>query len=271
MKRIVVTLLVVIVVLVAVDFAAAATAEYQVSNRMQQELALPEQPSVRITGFPFLTQALAGDYRKVELEADRLRVGDLREVGIRADLYHVRVPFTDIVTADIETLRVDEALVTVRITEDDLARQIPGVTKLSVLPVDAATLDQIRQKSDQPTFDSSLAGLDPDSAVELVATTSLLGMELDVSVIAVLRLAGEQIQIVPRDIRLGSGDDATRLPRAVQSGLSSLFTVRIDPGALPFTITPTTLKAVERAVEVSGTASNLVFRGRGSDGFRADR
>ncbi|MGQ0481233.1 MAG: hypothetical protein ACT4O0_09425, partial [Pseudonocardia sp.] len=49
------------------------------------------------------------------------------------------------------------------------------------------------------------------------------------------------------------------LPRIMQSGLRQLFTLRIDPGTLPFGMTPTTLKAVDNALEVSGSGRDLVI------------
>jgi len=106
---------------------------------------------------------------------------------------------------------------------------------------------------------STVTGIVPDQAVRLVGTMSVLGQKMDVSVIAVLQLAGRQIQISPRDIRVGSGAAATKLPQVVQTGLRSLFTVRIDPGTLPFAVTPTTLQAVDNGLLISGVAHDLVI------------
>ncbi|MGQ0482822.1 MAG: LmeA family phospholipid-binding protein [Pseudonocardia sp.] len=259
MKQIVITLIVAVALLVAADFAAASVAEYQVSNRLKEQLALPAEPDVRITGFPFLTQAFAGDYRKIEVYAEKLDVGELTNVGVMARLYHVRVPFTQVVNGSVAGLTVDEAQGSVLITKDDLARLLPGVTKLRVEPVDAAALDRAAQDAGQATAGSTVIGIDPDRAVRMVATTSILGQEVNTSVIAELRLSGGEVQLVPRDIRLGSGSDAAALPRIMQSGLRQVFTLRIDPGALPFGMTPTMLKAVDNALEVSGSGRDLVI------------
>ncbi|MBV9313557.1 MAG: DUF2993 domain-containing protein [Pseudonocardia sp.] len=259
MKRIVLTLIVAVALLIAVDCAAAATAEYQVSTRMREQLALDQDPAVRVTGFPFLTQALAGDYRKVEVSAERVNVGVLHNLIIRAELYHVRMPAKDVLSGNVHGLTIDEAQGTVLVTKDDLIRELPGVAKLRIEPVDAGTLDQAKQYAENAAPGSSVSDIDPDSAVRLLGTTSVLGQRLNVSVIAVLRLIDGQIQITPKDIRVGTGGDATRLPRVVQSGLSSLFTVRLNPGALPFSITPTSLRAVDNALQVSGSARDIVI------------
>jgi hypothetical protein len=91
----------------------------------------------------------------------------------------------------------------------------------------------------------------------MVATTEVFGQKLKVSVIAVLQLAGRQIQISPRDIRLGSGPGAAALPSVMQAGLRQMFTLKIDPGTLPFQVVPTRLRAVDNALEVSGVAHDL--------------
>lgn len=259
MKRIVIGLLVAIVLLVALDFAAASAAEYQVSHKLRAQLALPDEPAVKINGFPFLTQALAGDYGKVDVSADRLTVGRMHDVGVRAELYHVRMPLREVFTG-APAITVDDAKGSILITHDDLVKQLPGVSKLEIQPVDYGALDGALANSEDAAPGSSLTGLTPDQAVRLIATMSVLGQRVDVSVIAALQLAGDQIQISPRDIRIGSGDQATRLPQVVESGLRNLFTVRVDPGTLPFQVAPTTLQAVDNGLLVSGVAHDLVLR-----------
>ncbi|MBA2322545.1 MAG: DUF2993 domain-containing protein [Pseudonocardiales bacterium] len=259
MKRIVIAMIIVVALFVALDFAAASAAEYQVSNRIRERLALPSDPDVRITGFPFLFQALSGDYRKVDVYAQKLTVGDLDNVGLHALLYHVRLPFRDVVNGHVTGLTVDEAQGSILITKEDLARKLPGVTKLRVEPVDAADLDQAKQKSGNAAAGSSVSGVDPDQAVRLIATVMVLGRQVEATVIAVLQLTGKEIQVSPRDIRIGSGADATLLPPLVQSELRRMFTLRLDPGTLPFGVTPTMLKAVDKALEISGSARDLVI------------
>lgn len=268
MKRIVIGLVVAIVLLVAADFASASAAEYQVATRMREQLALPDTPAVKINGFPFITQALAGDYRQIDVSAERLTVGPLRAVGVRTELYHVRAPLGELLGGSLRTIRVDDAKGTVQITKDDLMRQMPGVTKLAVGPVDQGALDAALANSSAAAPGSSVDGITPDQAVRMVATTSVLGQKTEVSAIAVLQLVGRQIQISPRDIRIGTGSQAKQLPAAAQSALRGMFTVKLDPGTLPFEVRPTSLRAVDSALEVSGVAHDLVISS-GSSGRRA--
>jgi hypothetical protein len=259
MKRIVITAVVVVAVLVGLDFAAAAVAEYQVSTRMQAQLSLPSEPDVRIGGFPFLLQAVAGDYRKVDVYAEKLDVGELTDLGMHALLYHVRVPLTDVLTGSVRGLRVDQAEGSVLVTKEDLANMLPGTKRLRVEPVNDFTLDEARQGADNAAPGSTLAGVDPDHAVRLVGTITVLGQPVTASVIAVLEMSGKEIQISPRDIRVGNGDAVNQLPRAVQNSLRQAFTLRIDPGRLPFGVTPTRLRALDNALELSGSTDGLVI------------
>jgi hypothetical protein len=262
MKSIVIGLIAAVVLLVALDFAAASAAEYQVSSNLRTQLALPDDPAVKINGFPFLAQAIAGDYRQVDVSATNLTVGSLRNVGVNVELYHVRVPLSQVLSGAVRGARVDSVQGSVLITKEDLVKQmsrVGGVTKLSVQPIDDGALDAAFASASDATPGSSVSGINPDSAVRMVGTTSVLGRAMDVSVIAVLQLSGRQIQVIPRDVRVGSGAQASKLPAVVQAGLRTLFTVTVDPGALPFSVTPTRLRAVGDGLQISGTARDVVL------------
>jgi hypothetical protein len=259
MRRIVITLIVAVALIVAVDFAAASAAEYQVSKQMRERLALPGDPDVRIDGFPFLLQAFFGDYKKVDVYAQKVTVGDLRNVGVHALLYHVRLPFREVLSGNVQGLSVDDVQGSILITKDDLARKLPGVTELHIETVNTDDIDKAKRNSDEATPESSMSGVDPDQAVRLIATLPVLGKKVKVTVLAVLQQTGQDIVISPRDIRVGSGAAATQLPRMAQIGLRQLFTLRLAPGTLPFGATPTMLKAVDNAVELTGSMRDLVI------------
>ncbi|HEY4007520.1 MAG TPA: DUF2993 domain-containing protein [Pseudonocardia sp.] len=261
MKRIVIGVIVAIVLLVAIDFVAASAAEYEVSTKMRTQLALPDDPAVKINGFPFLVQALTGDYKQVDVEAERVVVGPLNNVGVRAQLYHVKVPFSQVLSGSVHTIQIASAQGSLLVTKDDLIKRLPGVTKLAIQPVDDGMLDSAMADSDLATEGSTVTGINPDSAVRMVGTMSIFGQKMDVSVIAVLQMSGRQVQISPRDIRVGSGAAAAKLPQVMQTGLRNMFTLRIDPGTLPFSVVPTRLRAVSDALELSGETRDVVLNG----------
>lgn len=254
MKRLIIALIVLVGLFVAVDFGSAALAESAVSRQMRSQLGLADDPSVRINGFPFLTQAAAGQYSSVDVEAARIVVGDLRDLTVRAELRDVAAPLPMLLGSGPKSLQVQVAEGSVRIPADSLQRLLPGVQKLRIETVDENALEQAADDGG----DLSIADIDPNQVVRLAGTVALLGQESEVSVIAELELANRQIRIVPRDVRLGAGNSLA-IPAAVQRSLTQLFTLSIDPGSLPLRITPTKLRAVDGALEISGRARDLTL------------
>jgi hypothetical protein len=253
MRRVVIGLLVLVGLLVAVDYGSAALAESAVSRQMREQIGLTDDPSVRINGFPFLTQALSGRYRSIDVDASRIRVGQLQELDVSAQLRNVTAPLSMLLSSGPKTLRVGEAEGTVSVSATDVERLVPGIKDLRIDSLDKEALRQAVEDGGDP----ALTRLDPDNVARLVGTGSFLGQETQVSVIAVLQLEGGQAQIVPQDIRLG--DDGQAVPQAIQRTLRQLFTVRIDPGSLPLQVTPTALQANNGQLEISGEARNLTL------------
>lgn len=246
MKKLAIVLVVLVGLLVAIDFGSAAAAEYQVSKRLRGHLNLPDDPAVTVHGFPFLTQAFGGDYREVDVAADRVSVARLNDLNIEATLHHVRVPFSELVSGSAKTIRVDEVVGRVRI-------QVTELRKL--INVDDLVIEEPGPR------DTNAAGQPlPQDAVKLTGTADVLGQRTKVTVVGRLELAGGQVQVTPLTVRAG---DAT-LPAAVEQNLLRLFTVRVDPGSLPFTVTPTSVRADDGALVVEGTARDVVLNAGGA-------
>jgi hypothetical protein len=259
-KRLIVVLLVLVGVLVAVDYGAAAAAESAVSRQLRERLGLADDPSVRINGFPFLTQALSGEYRSVQVEAERVPVGQLRQVDVRAQLDDVTAPLSELLGSGPKTLRVASADGSVRVGTTDLEALLPGVRKLTIANLDANALDALVRDGDA---DPSLRGLDPETTARFSGTVAAFGQEMDVAVVAELQIVDGKMRIVPRDVRLGDAD-ADPLPAPVQSLIERLFTIQVDPGTLPFEVTPTQFRARDGELELLGTAQNLLIGGAGA-------
>jgi LmeA-like phospholipid-binding len=260
-RRVLAALIVLVALLVAADYAAAALTESAVSREMRSELNLADDPSVRINNFPFLAQAIAGRYRSIDVTAEHVAVGPLRDVQLRTQLRDVTAPLSQLLGGS-RTVAVREAEGTVRIGAPDIERLLPGqVDKFYIDGIDADGLEQAVDDG----ADSALLQIDPATAARLGGTVDVLGTKQQVNVIAELELAAGQAQIVPRDVRLGD-TDADPLPVAVQRTLSKLFTIRLDPGGLPLQVTPTKLRATNGGLEISGLTGRLVFGAGGPTG-----
>ncbi|HEY0638536.1 MAG TPA: DUF2993 domain-containing protein [Pseudonocardiaceae bacterium] len=248
LKKAAIVLVVLIGLLVAVDFGSAAAAEYQVSKRLRGNLDLPDDPAVRINGFPFLLQAFSGDYRDVDVAADRVTVARLRDIDVEATLHHVRVPFSDLVSGSADTVRVDEVVGRVRVQAAELGKLV-NVDDLTVEPV---TDRDLPDNGDEPL---------PENAVKLTGTPEILGRRIKVTVVAGMELVGGQVQITPYRAKLDAG-----LPVEAEEAALRLFTTRLDPGQLPFTVTPTKVTADNGSLVVEGTARDVVINAGGATG-----
>lgn len=239
MKKAAIVLAVLVGLLVVADFGAAAMAEYQVSKRLREHLDLADDPSVRVNGFPFMTQAFGGDYREVEVAADRVTVARLHDIGVEATLRHVRVPFSELVSGSADSVKVDEVVGRVRIQAAALGE---------LINVDDLVVEEVTDR-DRPADGTEL----PANAVKLKGTVELLGISTKVSVIGSLDLAGGQVQITAHSVEV----DGQELPPAAVQTVLQLFTTRLDPGTLPFTVTPTSVTADNGTLVVEGTARDV--------------
>jgi len=69
-RPIVITVVILLALLVGADFGAAAVAEYQVSKRAKAAFNLSDDPAVTVRGFPFLTQAIGGEYDHITVDSN---------------------------------------------------------------------------------------------------------------------------------------------------------------------------------------------------------
>jgi len=256
MRRLVIALVVVVGLLVAADFGAAALAESAVSRQMRQQIGLADDPSVQINGFPFLTQALAGRYSSIDVDAQRITVGQFREVELTAHLQDVTAPLSMLLGSGPKDVQVARAEGTVKIGANDLKRLVPGVKKVRIESVDQKALTQLVKDGG----DESLAEIDPDKAARIVGTASLLGQPVEIAVIAVLELSGGKAQIAPRDVRLSDGTPLP-LPQAAQRAILAQFTRPLDAGTLPLQVKPKSFRAQDGSLVISGTATGLDLGG----------
>lgn len=262
-RRTLAVLIVLVGLAVAADYAAAAATESVVSHEMRRQLNLADDPSVRINNFPFLTQAVSGRYRSIDVTAEHVTVGPLRDVQVRTQLRDVTAPLSQLLSGS-RTVAVREAEGTVRIGAPDIEQLLRG--RSSAVTVDKLYIDGIDDKGLEQAVedgaDPALLQIDPATAARFSGTVEVLGQQQPLTVIAELQLAAGEAQIVPRDVRLGD-QDAAPLPAPVQRALTNLFTLRLSPGNLPLQVTPTKLRVSSGGLEISGLTGRLVL-GAGS-------
>ncbi|MER7015055.1 LmeA family phospholipid-binding protein [Saccharopolyspora sp. NPDC000359] len=259
MKKLVIALVIIAGLLVGADFGGAAIAEYQVSKKVAEQLQLPENPEVRINGFPFLTQVVAGNYRDVQMAANAVQVGPFNEVGIEADLHGAKVSTSELIAGTADHFTVDELVGRVKLKASDVARLI-GIQDLTINP---AAKDALADEDGSVSAaDEQLAsGTDRTKAVvQLDGTVNIAGSDNKVRVIAVLSLVNGKMQIEPRKLDLNNSTfGAIELPSIFEKSVLQQFSTTLDPGMLPFEVKPTAVHAERGALVVEGIAEDVTI------------
>lgn len=126
MRRLLLSLVLVIGVLALADRAAAFAAQRVVAERIQADQSLAVRPGVSIGGFPFLTQLFGGHYDRVDVTVRDLRRGDLDIAKVVAHLKDVEVPFSDVLHQHVDRIAVKRASAEVDLDYTDLNRLLGG-------------------------------------------------------------------------------------------------------------------------------------------------
>lgn len=263
MKRLVIVLVVLVGLLVGADFAAAAFAEHTVSQKAREQLGLSEDPAVEIHGFPFTTQALSGEYDHISIGAQGVRVQDLQDVAVRADLHGVTAPISDLTAGNVDNIRIDRLAGEITLKASDIARVAPltNIDDLRIEPSSKAYVlhgegvDEEREAQVEEDTDDSTAG------VRLSGKADVAGERIEIFAFAMIELEGTTIRITPHRLQFGNDQETTVVPDEVQQALLPHFEADINAGEMPFTVTPTAVRVDSGSLTLHGEAKNVTFAG----------
>ncbi|MBW4715739.1 LmeA family phospholipid-binding protein [Saccharothrix obliqua] len=250
-RKLIIAALVVVGLLVAADYGLAAVGEYQVAQKMRAKFGLDQDPAVRIHGFPFTFQALAGDYRDIEISANGVPVRDsLRDLEIHANLYHTRIGLSDLLAGNTADARIDEVKGSVKIKAQDLNRLVNTVTPFTDMAIEPDT---------RPEATPTPAPEQPEptrAAVKLSGNTVVAGRKLRITAYGAVSLVADgQVAVSVNDVQL---DDMSLAGlNEVLGVVRHALSVTIDPGVLPFTVTPTAVRVESGALTVEGTVHDI--------------
>lgn len=260
-----VVLVVLIGVAVGADFAFAAVAEHQVSQKAREKFQLQDDPAVQIHGFPFTTQAVSGEYDHITVSAAGVRVGDLRELELIADLREVTAPLNDVLEGNAKAIEVAVLDGGVKVKQADVGRLI----KLPTLTIDPAAEKYVRTGDkayeidlDEPEQLEAMENTEDGTAgVRLSATTDIGGTKVKIIAFALIELHGDSVKIEPKRLEFDRDGETTVVPPVVRDLLLPKFQTTIEPGSLPFDARPTGVTVERGALVVRGTADNVNFAG----------
>lgn len=118
-----VALVVLLGLLVVADRAGAAYAARVVAEEVQRAAGLDARPDVDVGGFPFLTQAVAGRYERIDVRATDVPADDLVIAVLEASLDGVRAPLSDVLSQSLAEVPVDRVTARALLSYDVLAER----------------------------------------------------------------------------------------------------------------------------------------------------
>jgi hypothetical protein len=216
-------------VLVVVDRVGHGIAERQVAEQVAARGGLNGEPDGEITGFPFLTQAVSGEYDDVRIHLTAEELG--QPEGTRADvsLRGVHVPLSDVVSGSVQQIPVDAVDGTATLSWPLLAAQLGGDTTLS-------------QDGD---------------GIRLTKTVEVLGFDFGVTAAGTVSLQDGDVVIDVEDASAGAVD----VPDFVLDQAAELLDFRYPVPALPFGLQLTSLTPTADGVAIAVQARDTVLAG----------
>ena len=269
-RRWVIALVVLVLLLVGADFGAAAYAEHMISQKARTQLQLTDDPSVTIHGFPFLTQALGGEYGHISVSAAGVPVADkLQDVAVNAELENVTAPLSDLTSGNTKAITIGELTGSVTIKAADLARLAP-LDKIKDLRIEPASADYVEygdagQSEPTPTPTTTTEGQaeqdESTTGVRISGHLQFAGKDLEIFCFAMIEAdaKGGKINFTPKRLQFGNDQETTVVPQAVQKALMPNFEASINTKDLPLSVTPTGVRVQSGSVTIKGKATNVSF------------
>ncbi|MEU8223561.1 DUF2993 domain-containing protein [Kribbella sp. NPDC048915] len=227
-RRLVVTLLVLAVLAVVVDRAAAYVAENQLASMAAREAEQYDvraaDTSVQIGGFGFLPQLVKENFSKVTLTMEQPTFSGVPGEDLKVELQSVHVP-RSLLTQRSGAVTIGATDMRLQLSPKELARlaaKTTGLDNLSLVVVDG----------------------------RLRARTSVRGIEIDVPILP---------QVQQGRIMLALGELSGRIPSAVRDVLRSQLSRGISLPELPFGAQLTGISVVDNSVVVTAAAKDLKF------------
>jgi hypothetical protein len=225
MRKLLIGVVALVVLLVAADRILVAVAENQISDRLTSAYGLPAKPGVTITGFPFLTQVLAGDYQQIDVSASQVPAGG-------AVLHHLDVRLTGVHAAVSQVLGNGSSMVT--------ADRAAGSAMVGFGTVDHRLPGGFRLRPDGKNL--SVSG-----------RLAIGGVHIPVSATVALGVSGSGISMTPVHVRVPG------VPGLPASAYSSQLRVVVPLSTLPLHLRLTSVHVTPAGLRIGAAARHVQF------------
>jgi hypothetical protein len=177
MRKLLIAVGVLIVLLVIIDRVGVVLAEDQVASRIATAYALPTDPGVSITGFPFLTQVVSGDYQQIDVTADQIQADGATLHDLNAQLTGVHATISQLLGGGSSMITADRATGSAVVSFATVDRRLPHGFRLA-----------------------------PDgSKLRVTGKLSYHGITVPVSATVALGVTGSGISVTPKSVSIPGG------------------------------------------------------------------
>lgn len=228
-------LVILVGVVVVADRIAAGIAEDKVggliaSQASEHGVNSSRAPDVDITGFPFLTQVIGGEYSEIDINLTDVGAEDLTIPKLEIRATKVTAALSDVMSGN-GPITASHLEADGYISYDSLTKAIENLIDAEVSPKDGNTL-------------------------AISATVDFAGKPIDVVGTATVDFSGEVLSIQAQDF---SADGVTLPPggEEILSGLASQFSREIPMPVLPYGLVLDTPRFEKDSIVVSATAENV--------------
>src|SRR5215471_9221039 len=238
MRKLLIALAILVVLFIAIDRIGVVLAEDQIASRIATAYNLPTDPGVSITGFPFLTQVVTGNYRQIDVTADQVQADGATLHDLNVHLTGVHASVSQLLGGDSSMITADRAAGTALVDFATVERRLPQETQVS-LGGENLKVSGLR--------------LSPDGKnLKLSGTASYLGISAPVSATAALRVSPSGITVTPEDVTVAGG---LSIPGSAISRLH--FTVPLN--GLPLHLHLTSVQVTPDGLQIGAAARNVQF------------
>jgi LmeA-like phospholipid-binding len=219
---------------IGADRVAARVAEDRIAAAVQSSADLAHPPSVTVHGFPFLTQAIAGTYRHIEVRADD--IFDSAQGGrgsvTTVNFDGVHIPASKALSGNVHVIRVDHVSgrVVVAFADIEAAANVPGITVRAVAG-----------HANEVDVDESL---------------TVAGAVMNASATSTVSLTGNTVTLKVVDAQVAGG---VTVPAAVLAQLKSQAAISVRVPGLPTGVRLTSVSVSPDGVVAGLQATNLVL------------
>jgi hypothetical protein len=223
-KVLLVLLFILIIGVIAADRIGVAVAQDQIAKQVAAQNDLPRKPDVKIHGIPFLTQALGGDYKKIDVGIGQLTQQGVTLEDVQVELSDVKAPLSDVLNGDASNVVAGTA------------------TASAIVPYDA-----VRRRAPSTVKSISANG----SNLQVRGNLSVLGFSGDVTIVAAVRATGRGIGVAPQSVRTGSG------PTVPLALLRDRFTFNVPVRDLPLGSRISKVEVTPDGLRIAATANDV--------------